>query len=387
MVDLKEINILNSQLEYKGLIDDYTSFLCTRKYHSYGDFILQVNLNKNNVEHLQKGSYIFPGKDKHKCGIIMSVEKLLDSSGALGEQVIVKGVLLQGILSRRVIYPPTGQSHLTFINTKAETILKGLVSTQIVNSLDSNRKINNLTILQDLNRGPQLTTSHRFQKLSEEVEAISKESGLGWNISLNTQNSTFVFDVYEGLDRTAGNGSNPHAIFSTEYNNLESQRYVESDFNKATSILVAGQGEGVDRELYEKTLGETGLERFEEFVDARDATSTQVLESRADAKLLEMSGELAFEGMILTSSNLKYEQDYDLGDIVTVINKKWGIQLNTRIIEITEIYERDKGLRIEPVFGNTVPTLAKRIKNDLGYLVYQEVPQNEITVIDGGGVS
>lgn len=368
----KVINILDSGLNYKGLIDDYTSFLFTRRFHSFGEFVIQTNLNKNNVEFMKKGHFVFMGTDKHKCGIIMSVEKVKDNTGALGEQIVAKGLEVQSLFARRIIIPNTGQSHVSFNNQSAETIFKNLVSSQTINSENADRVISLLQNAEDIQRGPLLSKSYRFKKLSDEFEKLSKESKLGIKMTVDTSSKKIIFDVYEGVDRRAGNGVNPHAIFSSDYDNLESQRYIESDYNKATFALAAGQGEGIDRELYEKTLGETGLERFEEFVDARDAETTQVLASRADQKLIEMQGELSFEGMIMTSSNLIYELDYDLGDQVTVIDKKWGMRLDTRLTEITEIYEREKGFRVEPVFGETMPSLVEVIKKSYNHLLYQE---------------
>jgi hypothetical protein len=75
---------------------------------------------------------------------------------------------------------------------------------------------------------------------------------------------------------------------------------------------------------------------------------------------------MTFDNEILTQSNLVYEEDYNLGDLVTAINNKWRVVLDSRITEVTEIYEVG-GYRINAVFGNNIPTLVERIKQEMDY--------------------
>lgn len=59
--------------------------------------------------------------------------------------------------------------------------------------------------------------------------------------------------------------------------------------------------------------------------------------------------------------NNKYKKDYDLGDIVTVVDKNWRIRIDTRITEIEEAYE-EKGFEVNVTFGNNIPTIIDKIK-------------------------
>ena len=52
--------------------------------------------------------------------------------------------------------------------------------------------------------------------------------------------------------------------------------------------------------------------------------------------------------------NFKYKVHYDLGDIVTVKKKKWGITLNQRITELQEVYEYG-GMYVVPTMGDALP--------------------------------
>ena len=56
-----------------------------------------------------------------------------------------------------------------------------------------------------------------------------------------------------------------------------------------------------------------------------------VLQNRGQSKLAEMREIQTFESKININSNLKYKEDFELGDIVTCTSKKWGITIDTRI--------------------------------------------------------
>ena len=73
---------------------------------------------------------------------------------------------------------------------------------------------------------------------------------------------------------------------------------------------------------------------------------------------------LTFDTEILAKGPYHYGKDWDLGDVVTVQNKKWGVMLNSRITEVTEIYE-PAGFQLRATFGSNIPTLVERVKKEL----------------------
>jgi len=168
------------------------------------------------------------------------------------------------------------------------------------------------------------------------------------------------------------------------------QSFFDSDIGYANVAYVAGQGEGEERRIV--VVGDAGgLDRFELFVDARDIAEEDEegnprpeeeiiadLEQRGREKLAEHARELSFEAQIMTPVSgignqerqvgpFVYEQDWFLGDIVTVQNKDWGVTMNVRITEVREIYE-PTGFKLEAVFGNSVPTFIEILKQTLSQL-------------------
>ena len=60
-------------------------------------------------------------------------------------------------------------------------------------------------------------------------------------------------------------------------------------------------------------------------------------------------------------SNLKFKADFDLGDRITCKETKWGIQIDARITEVTETFQKGEET-IEATFGDSLPTLVDQIR-------------------------
>ena len=86
-----------------------------------------------------------------------------------------------------------------------------------------------------------------------------------------------------------------------------------------------------------------------------------LLKQRGAETLAECKDIKTFESKINTRGNNVYKVDYDLGDIVTISDKKWGLTIDTRITEIEEVYESGT-VAINPTFGNNIPTILDKIK-------------------------
>ncbi|WP_017435153.1 siphovirus ReqiPepy6 Gp37-like family protein [Saccharococcus caldoxylosilyticus] len=375
---MKPIRLLTPQLDLLAEIDNYESLLFTRRWHEVGEFELRINRHKKHTELLQRGNLIMLGASSNKVGIIRHREIELDEKGKASENWLVKGIALKGVMAQRIVVPPANDSHDRAIGA-AETIMKHYVNNHIVNPIDVKRKIDMIVFASDQQRGSSVSWESRFKNLADELIEISKASGLGWDVFLDFQQKKWIFDVFEGRNLTVNQTENPPVIFSPQFESLKQLSFVESDYNYKNFGYIAGQGEGEDRRVVE--VGESeGLSRIETFIDARDISEEdenqqalpeeQViakLRERGQQKLSEFTQDFFLEGQILTNSPFVYEKDYDLGDIVTIQNREWGITRDARITEIKEIYEPG-GFQIEATFGESRPTLVKKLKQELAQI-------------------
>ena len=79
-----------------------------------------------------------------------------------------------------------------------------------------------------------------------------------------------------------------------------------------------------------------------------DVIYISFLLTRASERLSEFGNVIAFEGSIQPETTFVYNQDFSLGDIVTIENE-YRIRLGARIVEIVEVYDGN-GISIEPRF-------------------------------------
>ncbi|MBT2661953.1 hypothetical protein [Bacillus sp. ISL-45] len=360
---MSSLKIITPAFEFLGEIDDYESLIFTRKWSKPHDLQIVIDSRKQHTEHLVKGNIIFLTPEK--AAYILHVEK--DAAGALQ----IRGLSLKGWLSKRITVPPAGIAY-DRLNADAETIMKTYVDRNAVNPADPNRIIPDLEIAPNQNRGASFVFQTRFKNLDEELEKISLSSGLGWDIRIDLDRRKFVFDVYEGRDLSAEQSPNPPVFFSIDFDNVESQTFVDSELGHKNAAFVGGQGEGVEREIVQIGNDLSGLERNEVFIDARDIEDGSDLPSRGEQKLAEFMPVQSFETKVLPYSTFIYEEDWDLGDIVTTQNKEWGITANLRVTEVTETYEPG-GFRLDVVFGKSLPTLVEKIKQEIDQPVAENI--------------
>ena len=90
-------------------------------------------------------------------------------------------------------------------------------------------------------------------------------------------------------------------------------------------------------------------------------TYIAMLKTRGSAELENYGKNINFVSTINTNSNLKFKADFDLGDRITCKETKWGIQIDARITEVTETYQKGEET-IEATFGDSLPTLVDQIR-------------------------
>ena len=358
-----ELYIFNRGLEFQGIVDSFASLRWTRRHYKTGEFELQCALTFESLTLLSRENIIYK-KGDIEAGYIETRQLKQDIEGK--EILIVKGKFLTGYLNRRIIWGTE------ILNVTTEIAMRTLVNKNSIAPVDSNRIIPDL-ILGDLKNFTNVVDYQvSYRNLNEELENLSDVSDLGHRVKFDFESRKLTFDVYKGLDRSVNQSINPRCIFSKEFENVLEQVYVDSLNNYKNLALVGGIGEGTARKLI--TLGtSSGLDRFEVFNDQKslsneadsvvmsDIDYTNLLIGKGNETLAETKEIKTFDSRINLNSNLKYKTDFDIGDIITIVSKKWGITLDSMITEIEEVYE-EAGLNINITFGNNIPTLIDKIK-------------------------
>lgn len=339
--------VMNRSFQRLAVIDDYSSFIWSTRYYTCGDFQLIVDVNETNMNLFQKDYYIVRDDDDN-IGIIDDI--IIQRNEDAQEVLIVTGKFLASILGRRII------AQQTTVTGAISACINALINQNVINPSIAARKISNF-ILGNYTFSTTMQAQFTGTNVLEAISAICETYGLGFKVTLNSNNQ-FVFQLYSGTDRTYDQNVNPWVVFSDKYDNLLSSEYEENYQNIATAVLVAGEGEGLDRKTVWVTDGSTGLDRHELFKDQRNIQSNNGEISDAEyTKLLQESGKesltkytTAFTGTVYFD-NITYKEDVNIGDLCVIENSKWGIYVNSRLVEVIESVNEAGEYSIIPTFG------------------------------------
>ena len=343
-----ELYILDKQRTPVAVVDAYTSLIWTTRYYTYGDFELCIPADKKYLDFLKRDYFVTRDDDDS----VMLIEKIqIKTDTENGDLFIVSGRSLESILTRRIF---NQQFYVTHSGG-----LSALINVMIYECTGGNRtaeayrKIPELQVSHTFS--PQVNMSVQFtgDVLFDAISSICKPLGIG--VKMRLSGSKMVLSLYEGNE--------VEAVFSEEFDNLINSDYTFDTMNLANQAWVAGEGQGKNRQwisVLKSTFANrpSGLDLRELYVDARDVTSNDgeiaqneyinMLSERGDQKLYEHEITQTFEAEVEPDSTYRYKTDYNLGDVVTVINE-YGVTARPRILEIIESWD-DTGYKVVPTF-------------------------------------
>ena len=369
-----ELYVYSSDMVLQGIVEKIASLIWTRRYWSCGEFKLLVPFTEEHSRMLVKNNIIMKRGDDEAAQIrYVSITK--NSQGL--EEIEVQGKFLITWIGKRII------KKQIITNDTTQNILYRIVRENVTNPADTARKIPDVSIAtddEDTESGVIDYTSEQYTNAQLAAETAAKAAKLGIRMRTDARTGAHVFSVYEGRDLTAGNtAGNAPCIFSQEFDNIVEQEYTNSVENLKTTAFVGGEEkEGVARKVAEVGGSAAGLAREEVFINATDivqeyedddgeqvtltdAEYLALLSARGAEELEQYAETLSFGSKINTFANLIYRTDYDLGDRVTCVNKRWGIRIDVRITEIAETYQNNVE-EIDITFGESLPALLTQIR-------------------------
>lgn len=380
-----ELRVFDKRVEPLGAIDELASLIWTTKYFDVGTFSLLAPITDNNSKLLTEGNIIakHDGRQEIKTadgGIwrraaqITYVHITKDENGL--EQLEAQGFMLSKWLSKRCIVP---QIVATATN---QSLINTMVTKNCGSGAGTKRRFPQFIMLaQETIAGSTVEYANEvYADLGQEVKARAQAGKLGYDILINERAKQYGFYLYKGKDLTAKNSvGNTPCIFSRDFDNVNEQEYTASIENCKNFIYVQGAADDNGSQPVTTVDGEgaKGLELEEVFCDATDiarkyqsgetevtipmATYLQMLKTRGATELESYGKNINFVSTINTNSNLKFKSDFDLGDRITCKEDKWGIQIDARITEVTETYQKGEET-IEATFGDSLPTLVDQIR-------------------------
>ena len=346
-----ELAILNKNFEVLDIIDYFKSIEWVKRYCDTGDFVLNVVANAHTVQILKERNYIAREDDEK----IYQIEKIyLKSDADEGDVLNISGRSIEKILAQRIIWKQTS----TTGGETAEDFIRRIITENAINPTDKKRKIQNLTLGKRMGFSEKLEKQLTGDNLLTAIKEICNTYQYGFEIVMN-EVGELVFNLYKGEDRSYRQNKNPFVIFSEDFDNVINSEYEYDETNITNVALIGGEGEGNERRF--QTIGNNeGMDRYELFVDAKDVSSNNgeistseynnMLLERGKEKIAENTFIETYSGEIENTNTYVYKKDYELGDIVQIVDK-FGIESAARILEIIES-ENENGKRIVATYGN-----------------------------------
>lgn len=345
-----ELYIFDHNRELAGIVESFEYFRWTRRYSQCGGFEIKAIATPENIALLILGNCLWKSDDE-EAGIIEHMEMSMTET----EFISVSGRFATSLLSRRIIW---GTETL---NGNLSACVGQLLNNHLINPSNNDRKIGFVSYINDGITDP-VSTQTSYRNLMDAVTGLCEAADTGIRTVFSHTARAFTVRLYKGIPS--------QAVFSKEYENLISQTYTQSAVDYASIALIGGEGEGAER-VFTVTGEGSGESRREIFVDAKDLRSedfggsyTAALVFRGQSKLSELMMKQSFDAAANPHGNLRYKTDFDLGQTVKVISKKWGVTLTTRITEIEESYDSD-GQSLNIVFGKGVLSLFQKLKGGM----------------------
>lgn len=366
-----EVNVYDTSLTPLGVVEEIRSFMWIRRYWACGEFKLLVPFTPRHAALLIKNRIIMK-RGGAEAAQIRFVDIKKNAQGT--EEIEVQGKMLAWWLDKRIV------RNQVIATDNTQNILSRLLTENVTDPADNSRRIAQLSVaaVADLGSGTIEYASEPFISVLLACEDAAKAAKLGFKVITDVREKNHSFVIYKGRELTADQTANPPCIFSQEFDNILEQEYTNSiEHLKSVAFVGGEEKQGETREIVQVGAA-AGLERDEIFINATDITQIyknaageeitmtlaqyrDLLTGRGASELEQYAETLNFSSKINTHSNLKYIEDFDLGDRVTCVNKRWGIKINVRITEITEIYQEGKA-DIDITFGESLPTIIDQIR-------------------------
>ena len=341
-----DLYIYNPDIELQGVIDGYSSLRWRRRYFEPGEFEMHCPASDSNVALLTEGNIVHR-LDRQEAGIIEGIAIATSDTG--GDEITATGRMGSSMLDRRIITPT-----INFTGT-VEDAMRKIVSDNAI----TNRPLPRLVLGDAAGLTPTAAGQVTYKTILYAIEALGKAAPLGFRVRLDVPDRQWIFEVYDGVDRSVTQTARPYVLFSDEFKNIDSPSYVLDTTGYSNYAVVGGEGEGSVRTVV--TVDQTGGgERRELWVDAKDLQKGDLsdtdyqaqLRQRGAEKLAEAVRSESFSAAAVDTGNFAYLTDWDLGDIVSF--ECWGLRLDRRITEVEEV---DEGgvVTVTPTCGSPLP--------------------------------
>lgn len=401
-----QIYVLDTEYEKISYIDVAESTLWNKKHNDLGESEIYIPCDMEMLSVLRKGYYLFRYDDDMLC----QIEKVeIETDVENGDYIIATAKDMSKILAGRIVRWNTAFSGKV-VHFVKKLIEDNIINPQDDKKQSHTvRRIQNFVFDMTDKEMAQFTdtisTTVNADDLLQLIITTCKAFNYGFRTSLDIDTKTLKFRLYKGVDRTIPT-TDDYVEFSPAYGNIVSSKYETDDSNyknvayvgyksadkeDETVYLLSVHNEAVEprgenrREVYvdgTSTSRDISYEELSQMFPSVQKSGNEYYITQNGSKVIvatsEGTGEdekitvtdytylllirtigyntletkkktETFSGEVDMLDSYRYKIDYDVGDIVKVINE-YGIESNAQVVEIMESEDNDNGYVVEPRF-------------------------------------
>ncbi len=358
-----------------GRITAAVTATVVERHFTAGYFELTVPSAARHADKLAEGRLVWI--DGGAWGI---VDRIRREDGGSGDFVTASGRELKGLMADRITIPPAfnaiaGAQGYDTVTGSTETCMKHYVTANFLNAGQPARVLFGLEVAEDQERGQaEDKYMSRHEVVADVLTALGEAGGLGYRLTPDLGRHKLVFDVSAGQDHRAGQSQRMRVIFDIERKTALSQTYDHdlgdsrnlfyttmdgAEFaDEALTVTYTREGEeeaaGIRRREMHLTVSAETPVAGEEYNELKRLALIQAEQYRpAESYTCEIA-----EGPY------RYRQDYQVGDLVTVRHRRWGVTMDTRLTEMQTEYS-SSGIRHTATFGTAPLTVFGRLRRQL----------------------
>lgn len=345
-----QLYALNRDFELVSIGIPYDNLQWNRRYYDFGDFTVQLPIQ------YYDDSWAYIGADERpELGMVQKVYGTGDSS----MNIQVSGFFCEKMLDDKTCYP-------RYIGDASKT------ETAVRNIFDKYKDDLKITLAPANNPllGDRTQSNFSDDQLGTKLFRILESRELSYRVIFDYETNKLTLSVWQGLDRTQSQTKNSFQTFSMEFGNIGNRdvNIDDSAYKNYAIIPCNGDSNNVEQNVYYVDISNGAYKR--EIVLPHREDKPEENESMADfetrikdAVIQELLDYQIVEDInLIPVSDNEYMIDYDLGDKCDVVLSDLGIEMETRIVEINEVFKAS-GHTISIGLGNKRISNMKRLVN------------------------
>lgn len=340
-VNTMDVYALDSKFRLITIAIPYDNMQWNRKYYEAGDFMMQVALEVYDPNWAYIGT-----SDRPELGMVQKIE-VQDS-----DLVLISGFFCEAMLDDKVCYPRYKGDV-----AKTETAVRNIF-TKYKEDLPISLAPANEVLL-----GNRTQSDFSDDQLGRKLYSILESRECTYSVLYDYINNKLELKVWQGKDRTQSQTVNSHQTFSMEFGNITGREvdFDDSDYKNYAIIPCNANDNGVEQNTYYIDWSNGGYKKKIVFDMRSHSPDQDETMDHFKAGVLEEGSERLLSYAKIEDVNVDvveagYMEDFDIGDKCDVILTDIGITMETRIVEVNEVF-KGKGHTVTVGLGN------KRISN------------------------